>query len=151
MGTLNYLNAIEGRFASQWAGRTPVAYDNAPFVAVDPPEPWVKVEVFDGSIGRASLGATYFERSVGTAFFTVYVPKNEGTAEARGLVDDIRTIFRSYQTAAGSGVITFLDSRVSRIGEAYASGAGSSISSTVSSVQWYAVTVAIAFRFDEVV
>lgn len=154
MTTATYTTAIESRFATQWAAgpNTLVCYDNVPFIMPEEPEPWVRVEVYDGSVDRASLGPTHLERSTGTAFFTVYVKKGEGSVEAREFVDEIINIFRSHQEIIpGKGTITFYDAQVKRLGEIYASGSGSSVSSTVASIQWFAMVVAIGFRYDEIV
>lgn len=151
MTTATYTTAIESRFATQWAAgpNTLVCYDNVPFIMPAEPEPWVRVEVFDGSVDRASLGRKHLQRSTGTAFFTVYVEKSTGSVGARELVDKIIEIYRDYQQViSGKGTITFYDADVKRLGEVYASGAGSSISSTVGSIQWYAIVVSIAFRYD---
>ncbi len=150
--TVAYYNAIEGYVSTnlEIAKGYAVAYDNAPFI-IPEDETWMKLEIFDGIVGRASLGPQYMERSVGTVFITVYSPKSVGTLDARTAVDDVIEIFRSKQLATADGIITFYDATVKRIGEQYASGAGSSISSTVASVQWYAMLVQVAFKHDEVV
>lgn len=145
------LNAIEEYFDAAWAARTPVCYDNVPFIASETPEPWLKLEVYDGTVERASLGPTHLERSTGTAFFTIYVPKGEGSQEARGYVDDIIGLFRSRQEIVAGGTLTYFDAVVKRVGESYASGAGSSISSTVASTQWFSMIVSIAYGYDKVV
>jgi hypothetical protein len=145
--TLGYLNALESRFSSQWGNTTPVAYDNVPFIVPD--ESWVKFEVFDGTIDRASLGPSYLERSIGTVFITVYAPKSEGSGTARSLVDSVVNIFRNYQVNTGSGILTMFEAKVKRLGETYSAASGSSISNTVATTQWYSMAVSIAFMFDE--
>ena len=150
--TVAYQNAINGRVYNllQLGKGYTVAYDNAPFV-VPENQTWFSVEIHDGIVGRTSLGPTFNERSVGTVFFTIYSPKSTGSDPARKVADDIIAAFRSVQFATSNGIITFYNPTVKRVGEAYASGAGSAISATVASTQWYQLIVQVPFKHDEVV
>ena len=134
MNTTNaYLIALESRFNALWTD-TPVCYDNTPFSVPDPAAPWVRFEVYDGEVVRTSLGPTYNQRAVGTVFVSVYTPKDIGSATARGLVDKVLDIYRKYQVTTPNGVLTMFDAQVKRIGEAYSSASGSSISGTTASI-----------------
>jgi hypothetical protein len=148
--TVQYQTAIEN-YANQQLGVGDghiLAFDNVPFIVPD--ESWIKVEIFDGVVGRASLGPRHLERSVGSAFFTIYSPKSVGSYEARSIADDIIAAFRAKQITTVDGVVTFFDATVKRLGEVYAPAAGSTIGSTAS-IQWYVIAVGIGFQFDEVV
>ncbi len=148
--TVAYQNAIEGYVSQQLEVGLgyAVCFDNVPFI-VPEEDVWIKCEIFDGVVSRASLGSQHVERSLGTVFFTIYSPKSIGSMQAREVVDDIIEEFRSQQFATTNGNLTFYDATVKRLGEVYASGAGSSISATVASTQWYGMVVGISFKHDE--
>lgn len=106
-------NAIRGRFNTQWASTTPIAWPNVSFT---PPvgEPWVRLSILSAGsdqIEVAPTGSRTF-RHDGTVAVQVFVPSNEGDGEARTLAEQVAAIFRGV-TASG---VTYLSPYVTEIG-----------------------------------
>jgi hypothetical protein len=144
MGTATLNTAVENLFATAWGATTPVCYDNVPFTTPTSTQAWVKLELWDGSTVKASVGSgAQLRRSFGTVFFTIYAPINAGTLLARTLADSISAIFRDKQVSGA----TFEDADFSRLGEVAYVGTGV----IKGSGNWYQLKVAIPFKYDEII
>ena len=128
---------LRGRFESDWVSgpgvpRTPIAWQNIPFTPGDD-TPWVYFEVLHGDasqIGLGAAGARAF-RQTGVVLIHVFTPVAEGTDIIFGLADAAAAILRGSDL---SGVLC----RAPRIqGTPDADG------------EWYRLTVAVPFQYDE--
>lgn len=91
--------AIEGHFATGWAGRTPVGYDGHTFT---PAAGSVRLTILDGEGRQASIGApgSNVARYAGVVAIQVFTEGGKGTAASRVVEDAISEIFRN-KTAGG--------------------------------------------------
>jgi hypothetical protein len=119
--------AIESRFESQWAGRTPVAYPNVPFSKPNA-SPWVRLTVMSGSAFLAGI-PRYF-RHPGVIDIQVFVPEGVGSKDALLLADQAAAVFR---VASFNGVVCRTP---------YVVPAGTNDG-------WYQVNVSVPFQRDE--
>ena len=132
--------AVENAFGTAWTTTT-VRYDNVPFTI--PTTSWVSISVWPGKSNKGSLGSgTQLRRTIGTVFIDVYTPINGGVKPAADLADAIATVFRDLTV---SGLI-FFEASISRVSEKYYSNSGSGVPATT---QWYQLSVAIPFKYDE--
>jgi hypothetical protein len=106
--------AIERLFETEWAGLTPVKYENTEF---DQPEatPWVELIIAPGGGEQVDIGTSNPRfRYVGTIIVAVHVKQNSGLAasseaalSAERLAGKASDIFRARQFASGAkGTIT---------------------------------------------
>lgn len=89
--------AIETRFAVQWAGQTPVSYDNSAF-NIPQNTPWVRLTILNGESQNASVGTSHL-RHIGIISVQVFVPVDSGTRQARLLANSVSTIFDNQRFA----------------------------------------------------
>lgn len=133
----NTLNiAIENAFNDSWGSTTDIRFDNVPFT---PPtdSPWVSLEVWDGESIKASIGTdNQLRRTRGTVFINIYTVVGDGSKGARTYADQAKTTFRDLVVSG----ITFYEGSTKRLGEFTYSGGSS---------QWYQMSVAIPFLYDE--
>lgn len=87
--------SIEAKFATGWANRTPVAFDNNRFV---PPASgaWVRLTIIPGDSFNASLGINHV-RNVGIISLQIFVPEDSGTRQARQLADQAAVILENQR------------------------------------------------------
>lgn len=97
---------IESLFAAEWAAgpNTPVEFDNSDLDAIRE-GPYVTLVVQSGTAFQADLGKpTNTYRHNGLIIVQIHAPLDQGTAVARGLADEVATIFRTR--FVGAGIIT---------------------------------------------
>ena len=97
--------AIEAKFATGWANRTPVAFDNSRFISPTAGS-WVRLTIIPGDSFNASLGVNHV-RNVGIISLQIFVQEDSGTRQARQLADQAATIlenqrFNGIRTRAAS-------------------------------------------------
>lgn len=98
--------AIEKRFNDQWAGATPIRWDNVPFKIPDPPVPWVGFAVRPANNNRQTIGPNRLLRSVGIINIQLFAPEATGTNAIDTLVDTAAAIFDEAEFSLGnSGLI----------------------------------------------
>lgn len=135
---------IEDKFKTVWGATTPIRFDNVPFQI--PQSSWVSIEVWDGDSSKASLGTSpQLRRTFGTVFvgvFTPVAPEGIGSGGARSYADSVKAIFRDLSVSG----VTFFEASVSRLGEKYYTNSGTGVPATS---QWYQMSVAIPFKYDE--
>lgn len=90
------LIAIESRFNSQWADRTPVAYGNLPYAPIVGTA-YVRLIVLTGRALQASMGAAPLYRHPGVIDVSVFIPEGSATKPALDLADAVVAIFRGAQ------------------------------------------------------
>ena len=95
-------STIRTTFEAAWAGRTPIAWENAPFdpakdaanASTKALQPWVRVSGLSGEAHLNEFGAGGRYRHPGVAIVQVFVPKDSGTGAADGYIDAAGAIFR---------------------------------------------------------
>jgi hypothetical protein len=97
MGFESERAAIEGKMSEFTTA--PIAYDNAPFEA-DNNEPWVRLTILNGASSYRTLNGD--TKHNGLIDISVFVPKNEGSKEARTIIDELDTLFRLQSLDSGS-------------------------------------------------
>lgn len=130
-------NAIEGRFNAQWAGRTAIAWDNAPFEKPSPQVSWVRIAVDGNVASQAAFGSGVLHRNAGLIFVQVFAPENTGTSESDTLAQAAADAL-AYQRITASGMdrpVRVYGATIRRIGE---------------SDGWRQTNVTIEFEYDEV-
>ena len=141
MGSSAFNIVIENTFNTSWGSTTPIKFDNVPFDT--PSTSWVSIMVWDGKSNKASLGpSTQLRRSIGTVFVDIYTPVGAGSAAARTYSDQVKSIFRDLEVSG----LTFYEGTVSRLGEKYYTNSGTGVPATS---QWFQISVAIPFKYDE--
>jgi len=141
MGTAALNIAIENQFNTSWGTTTPIRFDNVGFTP--PSTSWVSLEVWDGKSNKASLGTgSQMRRTTGTVFIDVFTPLNDGSKPARELADQVSAVFRDVVVSG----LTFYEANISQIGEKYYTNSGTGVPATA---QWYQMSVAIPFKYDE--
>ena len=83
---------IEPHVASEWGSATEIAWPNAPFT---PPEDeaWIQISILPGAATAATLGPNGNNHVPGLVHVNVFVPKDNGSAQAWELVDAVRDLF----------------------------------------------------------
>lgn len=141
MGTAALNIAIENMFETAWGSTTPIRMDNVGFTP--PNTSWVSLEVWDGNSRKASMGTgIQLRRAIGTVMVDVFTPLNGGSKPARVLADQVSGVFRDVVVSG----ITFYEADIRRIGEKYFTNSGTGVPATA---QWYQVSVAVPFKYDE--
>lgn len=122
--------AIESRFATNWASRTPVRYDNVEYNPT-PGTTWADLQIQDTNVFIAGItGTNNMHRSLGLISINIHSPIGEGTRTARGHADTAAAIFRDQifsSVVCKSASIT----RVGPVGE------------------WFVHNVTIPFHHDD--
>jgi hypothetical protein len=120
--------AIESRFNTQWAGRTPVRYPNSRFTPTDGTT-FVDFEVVGGHPSR-SLGEDPIFRDYGSIAIKIHIPKGVGSGQAYTLADQAAAIFRDAQF---SSITCYAPRPPVAVGV---------------NEEWYVVAVTIPFHWD---
>ena len=134
MTTLNEAReAIYGLFVTGWADRTAYTFDNERF---DPPNdaPWVRLTVRHTGSTQETLGppgSRKFART-GSCFVQVFVPIDQGVAEADGLATVAREVFEGVSIAGTR--LRFLDVVMRESGP---------------EKKWFGVVIEAGFEYDE--
>lgn len=123
--------AIEQKFNTGWASRTPIDWDNVQYNPVTGTA-WTRFRILNGPGQQASLGAVPLHRNTGIIDIAIFVPLNTATDVARGHADFAAAIFRGWS----SGGITCRSPYVTRGGE---------------SNGWYQINVTVPFFRDELI
>jgi hypothetical protein len=121
--------AIEQRFNTSWATRTPIDWDNVDYKPVTGTS-WVRFRILGGFGQQMSTGAVPLHRNTGILDIAIFTKLGIGTDTAKGHADFAMAIFRGWQ----SGGITCRTPYVTRAGEA--SG-------------WYQLNVTVPFFRNE--
>lgn len=133
--------AIENAFDTAWADATSVRYDNVNFTV--PTTSWVELQVWPGKANKASMGTgVQLRRMTGTVFINIFTPLNGGAKPAADLADAVTAVFRDLVVSG----ITFYEGSTSRLSEKYYTNSGTGVPATS---QWYQMSVAIPFKYDE--
>lgn len=93
--------AIIDRFATAWAGETPVEYEGVPFSAPQN-DAYARVLVRDGARVPADIAATVL-RCEGFLVVDLFAPQSGGTARLRALADMVAEIF-DFQHLSSPGL-----------------------------------------------
>lgn len=102
MGYAQQRQDIETRFASQWAGATPIAYENVAFTP--PNSSWVRLSILNGGAYQSSLGNgddNNLYREAGVISVSIFTMLNQGTGAARALADQAAAVFRGVDFGSG--------------------------------------------------
>ena len=120
---------IQTRLKDNWTD-TPIDWQNTEFLPTMQ-EAFVRVTIIPGSEDQIGIGdADNMYRKVGVVFFSVFVPKNEGSRPAWTHVDNLMVLFRGLEVSG----IRFRNSEFNEVGEAEG---------------WFQVNLSIAFESDE--
>lgn len=126
--------AIYQAFVDGWGATTAYTFDNEKFTPPDQ-TPWVRLTVRHQDAGQETLGGTgnrKFYRK-GSVFIQVFVPTDDGTANADTYLALARSIFEGTRIAGTT--VRFLDVIVRETGPAKS---------------LYEATVEAAFEYDEI-
>ena len=123
---------LQGRFETEWAERTLVAYPGFIFDPPSPPVEWCRFGIINSEGQQVDFGANLKNhRYPGLIFVQVFIPMDEGDALALQRADEVASIFHRWR---GTN-ITCKTASVRRIGS---TGDG-----------YYQVNVFIPFVRDE--
>ena len=88
-------SSIEARFTTQWAGRTPIAFDNVAFTPPANQGAFVRLAIRNGDSNTAGVQGTgsVLTEHQGRIWVQVFVKEGTGTAAARGHADAAAAIF----------------------------------------------------------
>lgn len=86
---------IESRFQDNWAGATPISWENFPFRPASSDTEWVEFQVLHGTEQNISIETTPKYRRSGFININVYVLKDTGASRIRTLVANAAAIFRN--------------------------------------------------------
>lgn len=135
--------SIREHLTAQWAGATPIRWENEAFTPPDGLE-WISIDVAGTSYAQQTIGANDGNRwdEEGSLYIDVMAPAGTGSTEARRLAKRAADIFRG--TLLLDDNLEFLDAVISRD----FSGGGRDDSS-VQEANWFVITVAVDWRLLE--
>ncbi|HEY4136493.1 MAG TPA: phage tail terminator-like protein [Alphaproteobacteria bacterium] len=140
MSSATAYNALHDFLEVAWdAGPAPLVYENEKFDKPEPPAPWIYVEVIGTLFDAASIGAGDDEsnlyREDGQVFFHVFVPKGSGSVTARGLGEQLATLFRGRELLGGKMIFPSASIGDNAVGS--------------DDGNWWRMTAAIAFQRED--
>jgi hypothetical protein len=125
---------IESRFNTQWAGTTPVIYENTrerPTAETA----FVELDIVGGDSSR-SLGDNPIHRGYSSIVIKIFIPKGRGMKQGYQLADQAAAVFRDQRFGtAGSTISCFPPSPPQKSGMVE---------------QWETLTVVIPYYRDEI-
>ena len=135
--------AIRTRFKTNWTG-TPIAWENVKFDPMDETAmspfavgtPWVFFELLWGGAQPISTGEPVLSRATGVVQVHCYVPVTVGRAPGVRLADAAAVIFRNQSFTDANG-------RQLRFRTPYP------LPNAAATGDWFVVTMAVAFQFDD--
>lgn len=131
-------NAINAAFDTAWADQTPVEWPNVEFTKPNPKSAWVRITVDGNLAGQAGFGDGVLHRNSGLIFVQVFIPDNDGPADA--------------DTYAQSAANALQYKRIDHISGGRPLRTWGATQRTVGNQDgWYQVNVTIPFDYDEVI
>lgn len=107
--------ALQTHWHSEWAARTPVAWENLEFAPPNPPSAWVRLTIQDFNGAQVSLGQpeSRLYRSAGLATVQIFSPIDTGGSGHHELVNAAIEAWRGADIAG----IRLRDAGVRDVGE----------------------------------